>query len=62
MKTWAQVAWWLVVLGAINWGLVGLANIDLVNVILGSWAVLVKVVYLLVGLSGLWLLWEKVGK
>lgn len=62
MKTWETAAWWLVVIGAINWGLVGLANIDLVNVILGSWPMLVKVVYLLVGLSGLWLLWGKVGK
>ncbi|MDO8503575.1 MAG: DUF378 domain-containing protein [bacterium] len=62
MKNWETVAWWLVVIGAINWGLVGLANINLVNVVVGSWPTLEKVVYLLVGLSGLWLLWGKVGK
>lgn len=49
------VAWWLVVLGAVNWGLAAL-NYNLVELFLGSWPSLVQVVYLLVGASGVYYL------
>lgn len=45
---------WLVVIGAINWGLVGLLNVNLVTLLLGSWPWLVMIVYALIGLCGLW--------
>lgn len=45
---------WLVVIGALNWGLVGLMNFNLVTFLVGSWPWLVTLVYALVGLSGLW--------
>lgn len=49
----------LVIIGALNWGLVGLggffdSNWNLVNLILGSWPTVEWIVYILVGLSGLW--------
>jgi len=52
----------LSVVGALNWGLVGIgyllgANLNLVNLILGSIPVLENIVYLLVGLSGLYLVY-----
>lgn len=43
----------LVTIGAINWGLVGLFDINLVTSLLGSWPLAVKAVYALVGLSGI---------
>lgn len=67
MKTAQTVAWWLVVVGALNWGLVGLGNLlgtgnwNLVGMVLGGTG-LGDLVYVLVGLSGLWLLWAKLGK
>lgn len=48
------VSKWLVVLGAINWGLVGLLGMDVVSSLLGAWPMLVKIVYLLVGAAGVW--------
>lgn len=48
------VSKWLVVVGAINWGLVGLMGLDLVQMLLGTWPGLVRVVYLLVGAAGVW--------
>lgn len=63
-----MLAWWLVVVGAVNWGLVGLgywlggANWNVVNMVLSAWPQLENLVYVLVGLSGLWLLWGKMGK
>ena len=43
----------LVIIGAVNWGLVGLLDVDLVKSLLGSVPILAKLVYVLVGLSGL---------
>lgn len=48
------VSKWLVVLGAIEVGLMGVLRFDLVGTLLGSWPWLVMVVYALVGVSGLW--------
>ncbi len=48
------VSKWLVVLGAIEVGLIGVMNFDLIGSLLGSWPMLVKVVYILVGVAGLW--------
>lgn len=45
----------LVIIGGINWGLVGLFQFDLVAAIFGGQgAVLARIVYILVGLSALW--------
>jgi len=44
----------LVVVGAINWGLVGFANFDLVAAIFGSGTAAARLVYSLVGVAGLY--------
>lgn len=49
----------LVAIGAINWGLVGAANMDLVNMLLGGMAPADQAVYVLVGLAGLWFGYKK---
>jgi uncharacterized membrane protein YuzA (DUF378 family) len=41
----------LVIVGGLNWGLVGAANFDLVATLFGAGSVLAKVVYVLVGIS-----------
>ena len=48
------VSKWLVVLGALEVGLMSVAGFDLVGSILGGWPVLVKFVYLLILASALW--------
>jgi uncharacterized membrane protein YuzA (DUF378 family) len=54
----------LVTIGALNWGLYGLFSLDLVKVIFGQFQVLARIVYILVGVSGLNLifLWIKARK
>ncbi len=54
-----KVAWILVLIGALNWGLVGLGNLlgfqgNVVELLLGSWPVVENVVYVLVGLSAVY--------
>jgi uncharacterized membrane protein YuzA (DUF378 family) len=50
------VALVLVIVGAINWGLVGLFSFDLVAGIFGSMTIMSKIVYDLVGLAGIYLI------
>ena len=44
----------LLIVGGLNWGLVGLLDFDLVAAIFGEMSPLSRIVYLLVGLSALW--------
>lgn len=53
MKMVHYVALVLVIVGALNWGLVGAANFNLVDTIFGAGSMLSRVVYVLVGISGL---------
>lgn len=47
-----------VIIGALNWGLVGLFNFDLVALLFGgSASFLSKVIYIIVGLSGAYLIY-----
>lgn len=55
-------AWLLVVIGALNWGFVGLLNTNFVEVIFGTWPGLVQIVYILIGLAGLYYLYTYWGK
>lgn len=56
MKVLHMISFLLVIVGALNWGLVGLMDLDLVEMLLGSIPMLQKIVYILVGLSGVYLL------
>ncbi len=44
----------LVIVGGLNWGLVGLFNFDLVATIFGAGSILSRIVYVLVGASAVW--------
>jgi uncharacterized protein len=47
----------LVIIGALNWGLVGLAQFDLVAALFGAGSMLARIIYLLVALAGIyWLI------
>lgn len=56
MRTLDIIALLLVVIGAINWGLIGLFRFDLVAAIFGDMSGLSRVIYTLVGLGGLYAL------
>lgn len=63
MCTAHMVAWWLMWIGAVNWGLVGIGgfmhqNWNVVNLILGSWPQVEWVVYILVGVSAVYMLFK----
>lgn len=41
----------LLIIGGLNWGLIGLFNFDVVGALLGRMSLLTRAVYILVGLS-----------
>lgn len=53
MKAVHYIALLLVIVGAVNWGLVGAFNVNLVEMLFGSIPAIARTVYVLVGISGL---------
>jgi len=51
-----KIAYTLVIIGGLNWGLIGLLDYDLVAVLFDAASGISRVVYSLVGLSALWML------
>jgi len=63
MKALHMVAFILTVIGGLNWGLVGLgyfasSNWNVINLLLGAWPPVEAIIYILVGLSAIWLVVE----
>ncbi len=54
MKVIDKIALVLIIIGAINWGLIGIFNFDLVATIFGDMTIITRIIYGLVGISGLW--------
>ncbi len=53
MKSTYWITMLLVIVGALNWGLVGFFQFDLVAALFGSASMLSQLVYALVGISGI---------
>lgn len=54
MKTLDYIILVLIIVGAVNWGLVGFFQFDLVRVIFGNMSLFSRIIYAVVGLSGLY--------
>ena len=56
MKTINYIVLAIAIIGAVNWGLIGIFNFNLVSFLFGQMSWLSRVIYTLVGLSGLYLI------
>ncbi len=56
-----QIVAWVLIIAALNWGLVGLLNLNVIEMILGAGSILTKIVYIIVGLVGLYKAYMLVG-
>lgn len=54
MKLLNNIVLTLVIIGALNWLLVGVFNFNLVSAIFGDMTFLARLIYILVGISGIW--------
>lgn len=64
MQAVGLIGYILVVVGALNWGLIGLGHflgqdLNVVGMIVGSMPDLEAIVYILVGLAGIWMLTKR---
>ena len=57
MSTVDWIAMILLIVGGLNWGLVGLLDVDLVATLFGDGSAVSRIVYILVGLAALWCLY-----
>jgi uncharacterized membrane protein YuzA (DUF378 family) len=48
----------LLIIGGLNWGLVGALNFDLVEMLFGDMSAVSRIIYVLVGISGIYTLFE----
>ena len=56
MRTLSYIALTIAIIGAVNWGLIGLFGFNLVAFLFGDMTLLARIVYTLVGLSGVYLI------
>ncbi|MCR4280419.1 MAG: DUF378 domain-containing protein [Candidatus Komeilibacteria bacterium] len=56
LNTWDVVALVLVIIGGLNWLLVGLFGFDLVAAIFGDMSVVARIVYVIVGIFALYVI------
>jgi len=54
MRTLHVITLILVIVGGINWGLIGLFDYNLVDAIFGTMSLTSRIIYTLVGIAGLW--------
>lgn len=54
MKIIDKIALLLIIIGAINWGLIGFLKFNLVDFLFGELSLISRIIYSLVGLSGIW--------
>ena len=54
METLQKICLVVTIIGAVNWGLIGIFNFNLVEAIFGGFNAFVRIIYTLVGISGLW--------
>jgi uncharacterized membrane protein YuzA (DUF378 family) len=53
MKYLQYITYALIIIGALNWGMIGLFNIDVVTSIFGPMTVLSRLIFTFVGIAGL---------
>lgn len=56
MKVWNYIALIITIVGAVNWGLIGVLDFNLVTFLFGTGTLITRIVYILVGICGLYLL------
>ena len=57
METAQKIFLVVTIIGAVNWGLIGFFDFNLVEMILGEGTLFTKIVYVLVGVFGLFNIW-----
>lgn len=49
-----KICLWILIIGGLNWGLVGIFSFDIIAWAFGSGSVISRILYILVALSAIW--------
>lgn len=52
------IAIFLTIIGGLNWGFIGFLNFDFISQIFGDLNVVTRIIYMIIGLSSLWLIFS----
>ena len=44
----------LIIIGAVNWGLIGFFNLDIISVIFGNMSMITRIIFAVVGIAGIY--------
>ena len=55
-----KIALAVLIIGGLNWGLVGILDFNLVSFIFGDMSVLTRIVYAVVALASIWVAWDTI--
>ncbi len=56
-----NICLWLTIIGALNWGLVGFFNFNLVGLIFGGdTSAFARIIYAIVGLAAIWVAYDTI--
>lgn len=44
----------LIIIGAVNWGLIGFFNLDLISIIFGNMSMITRIIFAVVGIAGIY--------
>ena len=55
-----KLSLWLAIIGGINWGLIDFFGFNLVGALFGDMSMLSRIVYMLVGLSSVWIAYTQI--
>ncbi|WP_294342133.1 DUF378 domain-containing protein [uncultured Clostridium sp.] len=50
-----KIAIFFVLIGSINWGIIGIINIDILATIFGVYSYISRIIYILIGFSGIYI-------
>ena len=54
MEIFQKVCLVLTIIGAIVWGIIGIFDVNIVDMIFGAGSIVSRIIYTLVGISGIW--------
>ena len=58
MRTLDVIACVILIIGGLNWGLIGFFDFNLISMIFGEMTALTRLIYCLIGLSGLYTIFQ----
>ncbi|CDM68844.1 putative membrane protein [Clostridium bornimense] len=55
LSTSMKIAFLFILIGSINWGIIGIINIDILATIFGVYSYISRIIYILIGVSGIYI-------